>query len=56
VRLDVAIDNDAAIKVYEKLEYKPVGQPTRLQWSVQVDGGSSEIIVDTCQRMVKRLG
>lgn len=56
VRLDVAIDNDAAIKVYEKLGYKPVGQPTRLQWSVQVDGGSSEIIVDTCQRMVKRLG
>jgi len=56
VRLDVAIDNDAAINLYEKLGYKPVGQPNQLQWSVQVDGGSSEIIVDTCQRMVKRLG
>jgi ribosomal protein S18 acetylase RimI-like enzyme len=56
LRLDVAIDNTAAINLYKKLGYEPVGEPTRLQWSIQTDGGSSEVIVDTCQRMVKRLG
>ncbi len=55
VRLEVSVDNHAAINLYEKLGYERTGQPEKLQWSQQVDGHPSEIVAETSQRMLKRL-
>ena len=55
VRLDVAVDNLGAIALYEKLGYERVGEPVVLKWTQMVDGTKSEIVTESCHRMVKRL-
>jgi ribosomal protein S18 acetylase RimI-like enzyme len=55
IQLDVAVDNTAAIALYEKLGYEPIGEPRKLQWSQQVDGHPTEMIVELLHRMEKRL-
>lgn len=55
VRLDVAVDNIVAIRLYEKLGYERVGQPTVLRWIRQIDGDSTETVTETSHRMIKRL-
>ena len=55
LRLEVSVENQTAINLYEKLGYERTGQPEKLQWSQQVDGHPSEIVTETSQRMLKRL-
>ncbi|MBC8453395.1 MAG: GNAT family N-acetyltransferase [Chloroflexi bacterium] len=55
VRLDVAVDNTGAIALYERLGYERVGEPWKLQWSQQVDGHPTELVVELSHRMEKRL-
>ena len=55
VRLEVSVENRIAAGLYQKLGYKSFGTPEKLQWSQPINGRPSVIVIQTSQRMVKRL-
>ncbi|MDA1278456.1 MAG: GNAT family N-acetyltransferase [Chloroflexi bacterium] len=55
VRLEVSVDNHAAISLYEKFGYEKIGLPRKLVWSRGVDGHPSEDVVEISHLLRKVL-
>ena len=55
VRLEVSVDNHAAISLYEGVGYEKIGLPQKLVWSRGVDGHPSEDVVEISHLMRKVL-
>ena len=55
VNLEVAIDNEDAIRLYERLAYRRHGQPVMDRWEQQLADGSSLLVEVPSWVMVKRL-
>ena len=56
VNLEVAIDNEDAIRLYERLGYRRHGEPVMDRWEKRLDDGSSLLVEVPSWVMVKRLG
>ncbi|MEX0785795.1 MAG: GNAT family N-acetyltransferase [Dehalococcoidia bacterium] len=54
VYLGVAIDNQDALRLYERLGYGRVGEPYTTRWVWYGANGESREIVERCYRMLKR--
>ena len=55
VNLEVAIDNEDAIRLYERLGYRRHGEPVMDRWEQRLDDGSSLLVEVPSWVMVKRL-
>jgi len=55
VWLDVAIDNEDAMRLYERLGYSREGPTVVNHWSYVDGGGTQQNVEETCYRMFKRL-
>ena len=56
VNLEVAIDNEDAVRLYERLGYRRHGEPVMDRWERQLDDGSSLLVEVPSWVMVKSLG
>ena len=55
VNLEAAVENEDAIRLYEWLEYRRVGEPVMDSWERLHDDGSSELVEMPSLVMVRRL-
>ena len=55
VNLEVAVENEDAIRLYERLGYRHVGEPVMDSWERLRDDGSSELVEMQSWVMVKAL-
>lgn len=55
VNLEVAVENEDAVRLYERLGYRRHGKPVMDRWEKQLDDGSSQVIDVPSWVMVKRL-
>ena len=55
VNLEVAVDNEDAVRLYERLGYRRHGEPVMDRWEKQLDDGSSQRVDVPSWVMVKRL-
>ena len=54
VQLGVAIDNEVALRLYERLAYRRVGEPYTARWTWHGPDGEEREVVERCYRMLKR--
>ena len=55
VNLEVALDNEGAIRLYERLGYRRTGMPVTDQWTRMTDDGRREQVEERSWVMVKNL-
>ena len=55
VNLEVAVDNEDAVRIYERLGYRRHGNPVLDRWEKRLDDGSSQPVDVPSWVMVKRL-
>lgn len=55
VNLEVALDNDAALRLYEGLGYQRLGEPVVNRWTRLSEGGECEEVEERSWVMVKEL-
>ena len=55
VRLEVAVENDVAISLYEKLGYRREGEPIINRWLRGTEDGSSEVVEEPSWVMVREV-
>ena len=56
VNLEVAIENEDAIRLYERLGYKRLGKPVMDRWEQHLDDGGSRLVEEPSWVMIKSLG
>ena len=54
VNLEVTLDNDRAIRLYEALGYRRTGRPEVVRWSRQAEDGGTEIVEEPSSIMIKK--
>ena len=56
IQLGVGIDNVGALRLYERLGYRRVGEPYMARWTWYGPDGEEREVSERCYRMVKRFG
>ena len=56
VNLEVAIENEDAVRLYERLGYNRLGEPVMDRWEQHSDDGGSRLVEEPSWVMIKSLG
>ena len=56
VNLEVAVENENAVRLYERLGYQRFGEQVIDRWEQRGDDGSSRVVEAPSWTMIKRLG
>ena len=56
VNLEVAIGNEDAVRLYQRLGYKRLGKPVLDRWEQHLDDGGSRLVEEPSWVMIKSLG
>ena len=56
VNLEVAIGNEDAFWLYQRLGYKRLGKPVLYRWEQHLDDGGSRLVEEPSWVMIKSLG
>ena len=56
VNLEVAIGNEDAFRLYQRLGYKRLGKPVLDRWEQPLDDGGSRLVEEPSWVMIKSLG
>ena len=56
VNLEVAIENEDPVRLYERLGYKRLGKPVLDRWEQPLDDGGSRLVEEPSWVMIKSLG
>ena len=53
IHLGAGVDNEAALRLYERLGYRRVGEPYTARWTWHGPDGEEQDIAERCYRMLK---
>ena len=56
VNLEVALENEDAVRLYERLGYNRLGEPVMDRWEQHLDDGGSRLVEEPSWVMIKSLG
>ena len=56
VNLEVALENEDAVRLYERLGYQRLGKPVMDRWEQHLDDGGSRLVEEPSWVMIKSLG